>query len=57
MNNDDPRYWRIRAEETRVIAEQISNLESKRTLLEIATGYERLAERAERRLRDSKKSN
>jgi hypothetical protein len=57
MNTDDPRYWRIRAEEARESAEQISNLESKHTMLEIAASYEQQAERIEQPLRDSKKSN
>jgi hypothetical protein len=54
MNN--PVHWRNRAEEARVNAEQISDPESKRMMLEIAEGYLRLAERAERRLQSEKSS-
>jgi hypothetical protein len=54
MNN--PEHWRNRAEEARVNAEQISDPESKRMMLEIAEGYLRLAERAERRLQSEKSS-
>jgi hypothetical protein len=57
MNTDDPEYWRARAEETRKVAEQISNLESKRTMLEIAASFEHIADRAEQRRRDAEKSN
>jgi hypothetical protein len=54
MNN--PQHWRDRAEEARVNAEQMSDPESRRMMLEIADGYVRLAERAEQRLRESEKS-
>jgi hypothetical protein len=54
MNN--PQHWRDRAEEARVNAEQMSDPESRRMMLEIADGYMRLSERAERRLRESEKS-
>ena len=53
MNN--PQHWRDRAEEARVNAEQMSDPESRRMMLEIADGYVRLAERAARR-RESEKS-
>jgi hypothetical protein len=46
---DDPEHWRSRAEEARNIAEQLSDLESRRTMLRIAADYERLAEHAEPR--------
>jgi hypothetical protein len=51
---DEPRYWHIRAEEARMVAEQMSSAESKRTMLEIAANYERLADIAEQRLRAAK---
>jgi len=44
---NDPAHWRRRAEETRTIAEQMSDLQSKDAMLRIAKDYERLAERAE----------
>jgi len=42
----DAGYWRERAKEARAQAEEISNAENKRLLLEIARAYERLAELA-----------
>jgi hypothetical protein len=44
---DDPEHWRSRAEEVRAVAEQLSDAEAKRTMLRIATDYDRLAEHAE----------
>jgi hypothetical protein len=46
---NDPAHWRRRAEETRTIAEQMSDLQSKDAMLRIAKDYERLAERVEQR--------
>jgi len=43
----DAEYWRKRAKEVRAQADQMSRLEHKQDLLDIAGGYERLAERAE----------
>jgi len=56
---NDPAYWRSRAEEARTIAEQIDEPDAKRTMLEIAAGYERMAVRAARRavLKEMKKSD
>ena len=51
MNN--AQHWRDRAEEARAHAEQMNDPEAKRQMFEIAAGYERLAERAERRLREA----
>jgi len=48
---DDPEHWRARAEEARSVAEQLSDPESKRTMLRIADDYERLAEHADLRAR------
>jgi len=56
MNSDDPQNWRARAEEVRMVAGQVFNLESRRTLLEIADSYEHMAVRAEQRLRDAENS-
>lgn len=50
---NDPEHWRDRAEEARLRAEQLGDPEARRMMLEIAAGYERIAERAEQRLRDS----
>ena len=46
---NDPKHWLHRAEEARSLAEQMTDLESKRMMLDIAGEYERLAERAEER--------
>jgi hypothetical protein len=46
----DPEYWRQRAEESRVLAEQMSDETSKTTMLKIADDYEKLAARAVARL-------
>jgi hypothetical protein len=48
---DDPKHWRLRAEEARVSAELISDPESKRAMLEIAAQYERIAKRTEELLK------
>jgi hypothetical protein len=48
---DDPEHWRARAEEARTVAEQLTDPESKSTMLRIAGDYERLAEHAELRAR------
>jgi hypothetical protein len=53
---NNPQHWRDRAEEARVNAERMGDAESRRMMLEIADGYVRLAERAERRVRESEKS-
>jgi len=43
---DDSQYWRQRAEEARVLAEQTSNERAKKTMLTIADDYDELAVRA-----------
>jgi len=48
---NDPEHWRGRAEATRTAAENIFDRVSKERMLKIAKEYERLAERAEARLR------
>jgi hypothetical protein len=42
-----PEYWHERADEVRAKAEEMHGPEARVTLLELARGYERLAERAE----------
>jgi ribosomal protein S17E len=54
---DDPEHWRNRAEEARSVAEQLSDPESKRTMLRIAGDYDRLAEHAQRRAPAKKESS
>jgi hypothetical protein len=46
----DPKHWRERAEEARARACEVNDPAAKRQMLGIARGYERLAERAEKRL-------
>jgi DNA mismatch repair ATPase MutS len=46
---NDPKHWLDRAKEARAFAEQIEDLEAKRTMLKNADDYERLAQRAEER--------
>ena len=44
---NDPEHWRSRAEEARAIAGDLKDPETRRIMLEIAKGYDRLAEHAE----------
>jgi hypothetical protein len=46
---NDPKHWRDRAKEARALAEQIADPETKRTILNNADDYERLAQRAQER--------
>jgi len=43
---EDAEHWWSRAEETRTIAEIITDAEARRIMFDIAEGYDRLAERA-----------
>jgi hypothetical protein len=51
----NPQYWRDRAKEIRALAERSIHPETKRTLQNIAADYERLAQRAEERLQESRR--
>ena len=42
-----PTYWRERADEARSIAEEMGDAEAQQAMLEIAAGYEKVAQRAE----------
>jgi hypothetical protein len=44
---EDATHWRARARETRALADQMSDEVSRKTMLQIADDYDRLAERAE----------
>jgi hypothetical protein len=44
-----PQHWRDRAEEARAMAEQMRDVGARLALLNIAVGYEKLAQRAEAR--------
>src|SRR5215831_8018611 len=48
---NDPKYWRGRAEEARTVANEMTIPDAKRRTLRIADDYEKLARRAERRLK------
>jgi hypothetical protein len=48
--------WRTLAAEARAAADEMTDAESKRALLNIAEGYERLARRAEARKKDQEDS-
>ena len=52
---NDPKHWRERAEEARVHAEQLTDEKAKKAMLRIASDYEELARRAERRLKQATK--
>jgi hypothetical protein len=43
---DDPQYWRQRAEEARVLAEQMINELHKEMMLRVADNYDQLAVKA-----------
>ena len=48
---NDPKYWRARAEELRVLAEHLKVADAKVMILGCAKDYDLLAERAEERLK------
>ena len=47
---NDPKFWQERAEEARVLADQMSDETSKKMMLKIADDYDKLAVRAAQRL-------
>ena len=51
---NDPQHWRQRAEEARVLAEQMSDEWSKQAMLRIAADYDKLAVRAAMRADEMK---
>jgi hypothetical protein len=54
---NDPEHWRHRAEETRVLAEQMNDETAKKVMLRIADDYIELAVRAAIRAADEKKAS
>ena len=54
---DNPDHWRKRAAEARAQASQMRDEDSRQQMLEIAKGYERLAESAEKHMRRTVRSD
>lgn len=48
--SSDPKHWLLRAEEARIIAEMMDNIDAREAMLRAAIEYEILARRAELRL-------
>jgi hypothetical protein len=46
---DDPDYWSGRAQQVRAQAKDIHDVDSRHELLQIASGYERIAQHAQAR--------
>jgi len=46
---NEPEHWLARAEEARILANQMNDVEAKVAMLRIAEDYKRLAQRAESR--------
>lgn len=43
---NDPKHWQERAEETRVLADMLTDPKARSQMLEVASAYDRMAERA-----------
>ena len=52
----DPEHWRDRAEEARLLAEEMRDPKAKRQMFGIVAGYERLARQDEQRRREHEHS-
>jgi hypothetical protein len=50
---NDPAHWHDRAETMRLLAETIIDFAAKAAVLDAAAGYDKLAQRAEERMRKS----
>ena len=55
-NTNDPQYWCDRAAEMRVLANSANDIETSRTMLELAADYDKLADRAAPRSRPDNKA-
>jgi hypothetical protein len=53
----DPEHWHFRAEETRTVADQMTNEDSRTIMRRIANDYDRLAKLAEEQLNAQEKQN
>ena len=51
----DPEHWRFRAEETRTVADQMTQEEARTIMRPIAMDYDRLAKLAEAQLADQER--
>jgi hypothetical protein len=49
-------HWRLRAEEARVLAEEMRDEDAKRSMLHIASEYEKMADRADEREAEAAKA-
>jgi hypothetical protein len=55
---NDPKHWRDRAAEMRVLAEEMNDIDTRAMMLQLANDYEKLGDRAEARTTDKpSKSN
>ena len=52
---NDPAYWRKRAEETRALADEMTDVLAKIRMLKLVRDYEELAIRAEKRVQETSK--
>ena len=48
---DDPQYWLMRAEESRTLADQMSDPRAKQAMLRMAEEYDELAAHSQKRTR------
>ena len=53
---NDPNYWHKRAEETRELANRVSDNAARKRLSELATEFKRIALRVEDRIKRTKES-
>ena len=54
-HEDDPKFWRDRAEEAHARAKELSDPTLRAAMFAIARGYEAFADRVEQRLRENRR--